>query len=208
MRKERYVHLIETIKKNENLMRVFDALDEIDGLDAYVGAGAIVQSVWNVVMNKDINFGIGDIDIVFYNKNHIDEAYEKKIRKKLEKSLGEYPFALDVKNQARVHLWYEEKFGYKITPYSSVEDAIDRWPTTATSLGVKRKDKNTWIVYSPFGIDDAFEMKIRANCRQITEEIYINKAKKWKCKWGKLECLPWDGEEPSFINREKVIVRI
>ena len=41
-------------------------------------------------------------------------------------------------NETRVHLWYEAHFGYRIDPYASVEDAINTWPTTATSIGVRR----------------------------------------------------------------------
>jgi len=39
------------------------------------------------------------------------------------------PLKLDVKNQARVHLWYKERFGYTIKPYSSSADAIRTFPT-------------------------------------------------------------------------------
>ncbi|MGC1188005.1 MAG: nucleotidyltransferase family protein, partial [Candidatus Acidiferrales bacterium] len=44
--------------------------------------------------------------------------------------------AIDVKNEARLHLWYEQHFGYKIAPYESVEHAISTWPTTATSVAI------------------------------------------------------------------------
>jgi hypothetical protein len=44
-------------------------------------------------------------------------------------------FGIDVKNEARVHLWYKSHFGYDIPPYHSVEEAMDSWPTTATAVG-------------------------------------------------------------------------
>jgi hypothetical protein len=39
----------------------------------------------------------------------------------------------DVKNEARVHLWYERRFGRHLEPYRSTGDAIATWPTTASS---------------------------------------------------------------------------
>jgi uncharacterized protein len=48
------------------------------------------------------------------------------------------PIKLDVKNEARVHLWYEDRFGPAIKPYSSSADAIATFPTTATAVGVRQ----------------------------------------------------------------------
>src|SRR5260370_40606051 len=64
---------------------------------------------------------------------------------------------LDVKNEARVHLWYEEKFGYPIPPYRSTAAAIATFPTTATSIGVR------WCggrleCCAPYGLDDLFSI--------------------------------------------------
>ncbi|WP_338325861.1 nucleotidyltransferase family protein [Paenibacillus luteus] len=40
-------------------------------------------------------------------------------------------------NQAAVHLWYQNVFGYPVAPLESTEAAIYTWPETATSVGVK-----------------------------------------------------------------------
>lgn len=37
----------------------------------------------------------------------------------------------------RIHMWYEAKFGYQITPYTSTAEAITTFPTTATAIGLK-----------------------------------------------------------------------
>ena len=36
-------------------------------------------------------------------------------------------FKLDVKNQAGVHIWYENKYGFPIKPYNSLVEEIDSW---------------------------------------------------------------------------------
>jgi len=89
-----------------------------------------------------------------------------------------------------VHLWYKEHFGYDIKPYISVENAINTWPTTSTSIGIRIETQNLKI-YAPFGLNDLFGMIIRVNKAQITEEIYNQKVNKWIKKWPTLKIIPW-----------------
>ena len=81
---------------------------------------------------------------------------------------------LDVKNQARVHVWYEQHFGYSIRPYQSLEEAINTWPTTATAVGIRRWNEE-WKIYAPYGLNDLFGKIVRANKAQITQEIFEKK---------------------------------
>jgi hypothetical protein len=41
-----------------------------------------------------------------------------------------------------VHLWYAEKFGNVLAPYTSTEDAITTFPTTATAIGVQPRPED------------------------------------------------------------------
>jgi uncharacterized protein len=60
-----------------------------------------------------------------------------------------------VKNEARVHLWCEERFGDAIKPYLSSAGAIATFPTTATAIGVRRIC-GKFECCAPFGLDDLF----------------------------------------------------
>jgi hypothetical protein len=85
---------------------------------------------------------------------------------------------------------YKERFDYDITPYDSIESAINSWPTTATAVGV-RFENDTLKVYAPFGLNDLFGMIVKANKAQITEEIYMQKVQRWSAKWSALTIIPW-----------------
>ena len=63
------------------------------------------------------------------------------------------PVEIDVVNEARVHTWFEKDFGKKIDQLKSCEDAINRWPTTAASVGIN-KIKGKINVYAPYGLND------------------------------------------------------
>ena len=97
---------------------------------------------------------------------------------------------LDVTNEARVHTWYEQRFGRPLSPYRSTEHAIATWPTTATSVGV-RSDDNGFKVCAPFGLTDLFAMVVRPNVTLVSQATYEAKAERWRQIWPRLTVLPW-----------------
>jgi len=199
--------LIQTIKANKELMRVLDILDENQFQEYYIGAGAIVQNIWNKATEKPINYGVTDIDIIYFDSKDLSEkAEELKASSIIE--LFEYEtLKLDIKNEARVHLWYKNKFGYDIPPYSSLEEAIDSWPTTATAIGVRR-NSNAWIIYAPFGVNDIFDLRLVPNNRLITKEIYENKVNKWKKEWPELKSEAWNDNKVPIKYPEPLSIMI
>lgn len=157
--------------------------------DYCVGAGAVCQSVWNAQEGLSPLHGISDIDFVYFDP---DLSYEKEDRviRRAEEAFQDLPVAFDVKNQARVHLWYRDHFGSDIAPYPSLEAAIATWPTTATAVGVRLEGEELKII-APFGLDDLFGRIVRPNKVQITEEIYRAKWEKWQSRWAGLTVIPW-----------------
>lgn len=134
--------------------------------------------------------GISDIDLVYFDGEDLSYESEERNIKKVADEFSNLPIQFDVKNQARVHLWYKDYFGYELSPYNSVEDAISSWPTTATAIGV-RMENNKLIVYAPFGMNDMFGQIVRANKTQVDKETYIKKCEKWAGKWDTLSFFEW-----------------
>ena len=85
----------------------------------------------------------------------------------------------------------DKRFGYRIQPYQSTEDAIGTWPTTATAIGV-RPSGHELEVWAPFGTDDLFNLVVRPNRVQITPAIYDAKVTRWVAHWPSLEALSWE----------------
>ena len=182
--------LEKIIMENEILNNIIKKATNLGLKDYYIGAGCIAQTVWNKQMNFSQNNGISDIDFVYYDSSDLSFEKENVTIEFIKEKINPGPIELDVKNQARVHLWYKEHFGYDIESYKSIEEAINSWPTTATSIGIRLKNSK-FIVYAPFGLNDLFGMIIRANKTQITEKIYMQKVRKWKAKWPSLKVIPW-----------------
>lgn len=158
--------------------------------DCWLVAGALAQTVWNASFGFAPGHGISDIDLVYFDVADLSETAEAHHAARIHRLFHELPVRIDVKNEARVHLWYGAKFGYEIQPYASTEDAIGSFPTTATALGV-RPGASGLSIRAPFGLSDLFHLVVRPNKRQITRPIYEAKISRWKDLWPHLTYLSW-----------------
>lgn len=189
---EQLKDLEEILFKNETLKEVLRRLEKSNLKNYYVGAGCINQTVFNYLHGFKIDDNINDYDIVYYDE---DTSYEKEdiVIKYVEALLSDLNIKLDIKNEARVHLWYNKKYNENRKPYVSLEEAITRWGTTITCIGVRLEEGNL-IVDAPYGLNDLFNMIIRPVKIDFTEADYIKKVNKWKKNWPKLTIMPWKEE--------------
>jgi hypothetical protein len=156
----------------------------------------VAQTVWNHRFGLSPSHGIEDLDIVYFEPEDLSRQGEADTARRLAQRLDGISLPLDVKNQARVHLWYRSRFGTEILPVESLEDALLRWPTTATSIAVRRVLGKPDLL-APFGLDDLLTGRVRANPRQITREIYEAKVRRWLAQWPELEVVPWPEGRPA-----------
>ncbi len=182
--------LEEILIKNQLIEEILEKSSKFDLPNWYLVAGCIANTVWNYLHGFDITNGIKDYDLVYFDDNtsyKAEDEFIKKGRKVFKELLAD----IEIRNQARVHLWHEKHFGRKIHPYLSTEEGINTYPTTATTIGIRR-EKDKFIVYAPYGLNDLFGMIVRPNKIEITEEIYLNKIKRWSKIWPKLKIVPWN----------------
>lgn len=182
-------HTLEQSKVIEDILRLAPRLQMPNW---YLGGGCIAQTVWNVQHGFDLIHGIKDYDLAYYDPSDTSYEGENLYIKKGEQLFRDIPGQVEITNEARVHLWYAEHFGYAIEPYESVEDAISTWPTTATCVAVKHDEEGRFAVYAPYGLNDLLDMIVRPNKAQITREIYLEKVERWEKVWHRLRIIPWD----------------
>ena len=163
----------------------------IDLPDCWLVAGAIAQTVWNHSFGFPATHGINDVDIVYFDAGDLSETAEAAHALRIRNSFSHLPVWIDVKNEARVHLWYEEKFKYPIDPYRSAADAITTFPTTATAVGLQPLADGLELC-APYGISDLLGLIVRPVKKQITREIYGNKVNRWVASWPELKIVGWD----------------
>jgi len=167
---------------------------ELDALalpDAWIVSGCLVQSAWNVLTGRPVDHGIIDYDVFYFDPDTSWDAEDAVIRQVLAR-LGGCGAKIEVRNQARVHLWYPQKHGRPYPPLSRATDGIDRFLTQNTQVGIRRISDG-YDVYAPRGFDDIARLIVRPNPGpNFSAENYAAKAARWKTLWPELTVLPAD----------------
>jgi hypothetical protein len=74
--------------------------------DCWLVAGSIAQTVWNAKFGNEAAFGISDIDLVHFDPDDLSAETEQSHALRIKQMFKELQINLDVKNEARVYLWY------------------------------------------------------------------------------------------------------
>lgn len=158
--------------------------------DCWLAAGCLAQTVWNDAFGFAPTHGLSDIDLVYFDGGDLTAETEAAHATSIRALFADLGLWVDVKNEARVHLWYAEKFGDAQAPYVSTEDAITTFPTTATAIGVQPRVDGLHV-FAPYGLSDLLGLIVRPNKKQITRPIYEAKVKKWLAVWPGLRVVVW-----------------
>jgi hypothetical protein len=188
--------LAALLAHNQTLQTILSRAPALDLGPYYLAAGSIAQTVWNVQAGRPADADIDDYDLVYFDDRDLSYDAENRVISQTHALFADIaprngPGRIEIRNQARVHLWYAEHFGYEIEPYQSVEQAIDTFPTTSTSIGVRRNASGLLDIYAPFGLADLFASIVRPNKRQITRAIYERKLERWTRIWPHLQTSSW-----------------
>jgi hypothetical protein len=159
--------------------------------DAWVVAGCLVQAVWNALTNRAVDYGINDYD-VFYFDPDTSWAAEDAVIRQLHDAFANLGVSVEVRNQARVHLWYPDKHGLPYPPLHSSTQGIDRFLTQNTQVGIRRT-RHGHEVYAPHGYQDIASIIVRPNPgANFSAANYEKKAARWKSLWPEITVLPAD----------------
>lgn len=183
--------LVEIVRRSPLLAPLIQRWPEIALRDGWIAAGALAQTVWNEAFRLPPRHGVSDIDLVYFDDVDLSAEAEAAHAVRVHSLFAELDVWLDVKNEARVHLWYTERFGRPIAPYRSTRDAITTFPTTATAIGLRPQGRRL-EVFAPYGLSDLLNGIVRPNKAQITQAVYEAKVTKWRSLWPGLRVIPWD----------------
>src|SRR5256885_17095525 len=105
---------------------IADALLRLALPDSWLVSGCLVQTVWNVLTNRAVDYGIADHDVFYFDPDTSWEAEDAVIRE-LQSRFATTGARVEVRNQARVHLWYPQKHGLPYPELHGSTDGIDRF---------------------------------------------------------------------------------
>lgn len=188
---EQLVALKSTLSRNDVLLEVMSRAATLDLPGWYVTAGCLFQTVWNVVTDRPPTSGIKDYDVFYFDSSDLSWDAEDEVIRTAQRTFTGLAADVEIRNEARVHLWYEQKFGVPCPAYESTESAIDSFAATTCCLGVRLETDGRWRIYAPHGLSDVFGMVLRPNPVLAPREVYETKAERWRQQWPELTVLPW-----------------
>ncbi|MFF3313330.1 nucleotidyltransferase family protein [Streptomyces sp. NPDC002952] len=194
---EQLAALKSVLSRNEVLLEVLKRTVALGLPGWYLTAGCVFQTVWNVVTDRPPTSGIKDYDVFYFDDHDLSWEAEDAVIKAAAATFAGLPADVEVRNEARVHLWYEQKFGVACTPYASTETAIDNFAATTCCLGVRLEGDGQWRVYAPHGLSDVFNLVVRPNPVLAPREVYETKTARWRREWPELTVLDWPSESAA-----------
>jgi hypothetical protein len=152
------------VRASPTLMRVLTIARDLDLPQWRIVSGAVYQTVWNALTGRGADYGIKDYDLFYFDGSDLSYEAEDVV---IRRAASVFPPGLsplvEVRNQARVHLWFEDHFGEPCAPLASADESIGRFVAPAFAVGVRLAPDGRIDVVAPFGLEDVFALRLRPN---------------------------------------------
>lgn len=188
--RERFVRVI---RSNVVVSEILERLPDLAISDAWLAGGCLFQTVWNVLRGDAPSRGIKDYDVFYFDAGDRSKAAEARVNQKSALLFADLGCEIEMRNQARVHLWYEDEFGVSGYPTLGCStDGIDRFLAVCCMVAVKPTAEGDIDLYAPLGVDDVFNVIMRPNplFPTLPRDRYELKAKRWQQLWPELRVEP------------------
>ena len=174
------------VRAAPSLMTVLDTARALDLPDWLLVSGAIYQRVLNHLTGRDPDYGIKDYDLAYFDASDTSYEAEDVVIRRVAAAF-EPPLAalVEVRNQARVHLWFEGKFGEAYAPLTCSAEALERFVSATFAVGVRLSADDRLLVVAPFGLDDLFALRMRPNPIRRTNG-FARTAASLRARWPEL----------------------
>jgi uncharacterized protein len=173
---------LEMVRLNPVNAAILDRLPQLAHAapQVHLVAGALFGTVWNVLSDTPPTAHIRDYDISYWHPDTSYEAEDIVIRQAAD-LFRDLDARIEVRNQARVHLWFNPKHGLNRPPLRSVREGIDQFLVECTCVGIAA----TGELYATYGLDDLAEGVLRLNALNHSPSMYAAKALDYQRRW------PW-----------------
>lgn len=177
---------LREIRSNRYNRAILDAWEDLGLQDGWLVAGCLFQTVWNLKCGRASEDGIKDYDIFYFDAGDLSAEGEARVQAHVGSVLGSLGVPIEVKNQARVHLWYEEHFGYPYGKLASAKEGIDRFLIPSTCVGVRRAGRG-YEVYAPNGLAILYAGVLAPNPLTPHLPLFRDKAASYRSRWDWLQ---------------------
>lgn len=181
---------LTTVRQNPINDALIDRLPALGLPDCWLVAGCLFQTVWNVKAGRPPAENIRDYDVFYFDG--ADTSYEAEDRaiRRLAEATRDLGAEIELRNQARVHLWFAQRFGHEIAPLRSSVDGIDRFLIECTCVGIRCAVGEPHTVHATYGLDDLHAGILKPNPLTPNGSRFAEKAVSYRSRWPSLRIEP------------------
>jgi hypothetical protein len=179
------------LRTDLQLMRVLRGARRLALPDWRLASGAIYQTVWNALTGRAPGHGIQDYDLLYFDGTDTGyEAEDREIARGVE-LFADMAVPVEIRNQARVHLWFQARFGRAYPKLRCTDEALLNYASKTHAVAVRLENDDRLSIVAPFGLADVFAMRLVPNTALDNAETYAKKAARMTAAWPEIEVVPW-----------------
>lgn len=156
-----------------------------------VVSGVLYNTVWNHLTGKPSGYGIKDVDLFYFDSDDLSYEAEDREIVRTKPHFADLPRPVEIRNQARVHLWYPERYGQPCPAYRSAQDSLQNFASKTHAVGVRAVAGGCLELIAPFGLDDLFSFRMTPNRALENCCTHTEKAERAKWLWPEVTVVPW-----------------
>ena len=189
------------IRTDPLVMSVLRAARRLCLPDWRLASGAVYQTVWNALTGRPSGHGIRDIDLIYFDGSDLGREAEERAIASARPSLAAIDPPVEIRNQARVHRWYEQRFGARYPQLRCTDEALVYYAARTHAVAVRLDADDRLSIAAPFGLADVFAMRLVPNPVLDAARTYTEKAVRMKAAWPEIEIVPWPSGMRGPLHR-------
>ena len=179
------------IRTDPDLMHLLERLRPLGLPQWRLVAGCLYQTVWNRLTHRPRGTGIKDYDLIYYDSDDASWDAEDAVIQRVAATTRDCVGPVEVRNQARVHLWFSERFGCAYPRLVTADESLRYYASIVHAVGVRLEEDGRLDIVAPFGFDDMFAMVVRPNRTLANAASHTAKAQRAKAIWPEIVVVPW-----------------
>jgi len=188
---EQAVLLEEILRADTVVWPAIQRASVLDLPDWMVVSGALYNTVWNHLTGKPAGYGIKDIDLFYHDASDLSWEAEDIVIQRGAAHFAGVPLPVEIRNQARVHLWYKQRFGGEVPVFRSSAHSLRHFASETHAVGVRLSKDGRLIITAPFGLDHIFAFRMVPNRTTDNSRTHAEKSARAKALWPELVVEAW-----------------
>jgi uncharacterized protein len=166
------------VERNPANSAILSRWKRVELPEPWLVAGCLFQTVWNLQAGRPPHQDIKDYDIFYFDASDLSQETERQAQAHLDSLLGDLGIVVEVANQARVHLWYEQFFGHTYSPLGSSEDGIRKFLVRETCVGIRPGQ-----YFAPYGLEGLYAGTLTPNPLVPHHNLFERKVATYRQRW-------------------------